>query len=119
MGTRLSIAVIGAGMGGLATAAALLRPSIPAASASCATIRACTRMAFNGLRARWPSARRSSSVSVEIGSGCHGRLAPGAGTSGVASVSISIISCPAAPSMVAWWNFVSSAQRPSWMPSMT
>jgi hypothetical protein len=53
------------------------------------------------------------------GSGSHDGLAAGVGASGSVSVRTLSISCPAAPSMVAWWYFVSNAQRPLCRPSMT
>ena len=82
-------------------------------------MRACTRNARSGFRARLAIARRSSSPSLGIGSVCHGGLSPGGAASGSVSVMISSINWPEAPSMVAWWYFVSSAHRPLSKPSMT
>ena len=99
--------------------AAELTPVTPAAAAKSRTIRSCRRSAFTGLRTRLPIARRSSSASLGIASGSHGGLSPGGGASGVRSFIIVIIITPDAPSIVAWWYFVSSAQLPSSRPSMT
>ena len=82
-------------------------------------MRAESRIALTGLRMRLPIASRSSSVSLGICSGSHGGDSPGGGASGSGDVSISSISWPDPPSMVAWWYLVSSAQRPLSNPSMT
>ena len=82
-------------------------------------MRSCSRIALAGLRTRLAIARRSSSASLGISSGSHGGLSPGGGASGVRSFIIVIIITPDAPSIVAWWYFVSSAQLPSSRPSMT
>ena len=92
---------------------------IPAASARSRTMRIWTRAALAGLRSRLASVSRSSSTSLGIGSGSHGGLSPGGSASGVWSFSRFSMSTPDAPSIVAWWYFVSSAQRPLSRPSMT
>ena len=92
---------------------------MPAASARSRTIRRLVRTALTGLRARFSIARRRSSRSLGTTSGLPRRALLRRRCIGVRScISISIIT-PDAPSMVAWWYFVSSAHRPLSKPSMT
>ena len=84
---------------------------MPAALATSRTIRSWVRIALAGLRIRLAIVRRSSSRSLGISSGSHAGLSPGGGASGVRSFISVIIRTPDAPSIVAWWYFVSSAQR--------
>jgi hypothetical protein len=91
----------------------------PAADAALRTTRSDRRAALAGFAARWPAVRFSSSVSDGTGSPSHSIGSNDQGESGLGSVNSLSMITPAAPSIVAWWNFVSIAQRPSPRPSMT
>ena len=77
------------------------------------------RTAFAGLRVRFATVRRRSSRSLGTRRGPTGGSRPSAEASGARSCISIIIITPDAPSIVAWWYFVSSAHRPLSKPSMT
>ena len=82
-------------------------------------MRRLVRTSFTGLRVRFSTERRRSSRSPGTTPGVHGGLSSIGGASAVRSCISIIIITPDAPSIVAWWYFVSSAQRPLSKPSMT
>src|SRR3954452_19871724 len=92
---------------------------IPAALATSRTMRICTRNERAGLRTMLSNARRSSSLFDGSASGSHGIGSMMSSPSGVGEVTISSMIWPDAPSIVAWWYLVNSAQRPWPSPSMT
>ena len=94
-------------------------PGSPTALATSRTMRIWTRNKRAGLRTMLSMARRISSRFDGIGSGVHDSGTMVSSPFGVGEVTISSMIWPDAPSIVAWWYFVSSAQR-SWpSPSMT
>ena len=98
----------------------LVSPSLRVASPSWRRLRSWKRTALPGRSARLAMPRASISAWAGMRSGFHGSSkSVGADTDGSSSSIMLIISAPDAPSIVAWWSFVSTAKSPLSRPSIT